>query len=110
MFGLTEERIRAATSTVGHFQVDGRLESANGILTARVPAAVHELCALWSEDREMTLAQVIGFESGLVRLLPFHPCSELTTETRVRPLGRRLAVPCGPFAIRPNSQWSRRTD
>ena len=99
MFGLTEENINNSTFAVPHFQLNGRLESANGVLSARIPAAVDELCVLKSKSRSESLAKVIGFENGLVRLLPFHPCADLTTETRVCPLRRRLSVPCGPSLL-----------
>ena len=95
MLGLSEANIRSAAASVAAFRLEGQLESAVGILSSPIPAALDEVCVIQTPDGGSAMAKVIGFENGLARLLPFQACSTLTTETKVRPLGRSLSVPCG---------------
>ncbi len=77
------------------FQTVGKLRSAQGLLSARLAAAVGELVRLKGVDGELALAQVIGYDDGLAKIMPFAALDQVPVDAEVRALGTTLRVPVG---------------
>jgi flagellum-specific ATP synthase len=95
MLGLNLDKLNSAIRSTEAFLPTGRLHSARGTLCARVPVSMYEICQLVTPGESDLYAEVIGFEDGMARLLPYHTGVQLTNKSRVRPLGRSATVPCG---------------
>ncbi|MEM7312985.1 MAG: FliI/YscN family ATPase [Planctomycetota bacterium] len=95
MLGVDFDEMRTTVRTTESFLPTGRLHSARGTLSARVPVSLHEICHLRTPGEADLYAEVIGFEDGLARLLPYHSGVRLTNKSKVRPLGRTAVIPCG---------------
>ncbi len=74
----------------------GRLLSSREMLSARMPAAVGQLCRLESTHGQPMLAEVVGVHDGVAHMLPLRKSSGLPSGARVVGLGRSLRVPTGP--------------
>jgi flagellum-specific ATP synthase len=73
----------------------GHLHSARGLLTARLPAAVSDLCRIRLADHRWCLAEVIGFDQADARIMPYDPIGGVPAGAQVVCLRRPLRVPCG---------------
>ena len=73
----------------------GRIRSAAGAVTARLDAALGEVCEIRSNSK-MVLAEVIGFQEDQVQLMPFESNYRLRNNELVIGLGRQMAIPVGP--------------
>ncbi|MEZ6116629.1 MAG: FliI/YscN family ATPase [Pirellulaceae bacterium] len=77
------------------FHSVGRIKSANGVLTADIPAAIHEQCQVI--DRNLSvMAEVIGFNDDAVQIMPYYDLEGLSRDARVIRLEKRSMVPYGP--------------
>lgn len=77
------------------FRSVGKLRSAGGTLEADLAASMGELCDVVISPETMVPAEVIGFEGGVARLLPFRALHGLRAETEVLARGRKLSAPVG---------------
>ncbi len=65
------------------------------MLSAKLPAAIGELCRVdLGADRSL-LAEVIGFDRGLAQLMVYQKCDDLSPASSVVALGRSVRVPVG---------------
>ena len=81
------------------FRIAGKLRSARGVLRARIPATVGELCHIEMNANERMLAEVIGFSEDDALLMPYGQVDGLRPRMTVVGLGRTLRVPVGPAVI-----------
>ena len=86
-------------------QLWGRVVQVLGtLIEARMPSVrVGELCELLlddsSADRQVTLAEVVGFTDHSTLLASLSPLEGVSNKTRVRPLRRQLSVTVGPHLL-----------
>jgi flagellum-specific ATP synthase len=77
------------------FRSVGKLRSAGGTLSAALSASVGELCDVAVSPSQFVPAEVIGFDGGTAKLLPFRALHGLRPDTEVVTRGRKLAAPVG---------------
>lgn len=65
-------------------------------MRATLPAAVGDVCELHAPGRDPLKAEVIGYDRGTARIMPFHRTDGLPPETTVIGLRQRHRVPVGP--------------
>ena len=90
MFAMNQSIVRAP-----QYRTGGRLRSATGLMTASIQAAVGDHCAIKGQDGETVLAEVIGFDGDLARLVPFDAAENLSAGLAVIHKGKGLTVPTG---------------
>lgn len=88
-------RIQRALSRCRAFQSVGTLHSAQGAITATIPAGIGQLCQIDSRTGRSTLAEVIGFNGELVQIMPFNQQISLQRGDKVWDLGRTQEIPVG---------------
>ena len=77
------------------FQAVGRVRGAGSMLSVNVPCSVGDVCQIESHNGSIQLAEVVAADDHDAKLLPLHPMNRLSAQTRVRAMGRGLAVPQG---------------
>ncbi len=77
------------------FRTVGEVHSAKGVVTARLPCAVGDLCHILGPGQSVGLAEVISVEPSQAQIMPFHTTNGLQAGTPVVSLGRPLRVPVG---------------
>ncbi len=95
MLGLDMPSLRDSITKTPLYRTGGRLRSVTGLMTASVPAAVGDHCAILRRDGEPVLAECIGFENDLAYLVPFDHAEDLRPGMPVLRKGRGLMVPTG---------------
>jgi flagellum-specific ATP synthase len=91
---LNVDKIRQQISNWDVFQTVGKLHSAAGILSARAPSALGNLCEI-SQGNRVAQAEVVSFQGDLSRMMPFHRLDSISSDARIRILNHRHSVPCG---------------
>lgn len=96
MLGLDLDSLSRNISDTPLYNVGGRLESATGMLTCRMHAAVGDMCSILPASGDPIPAEVIGFQNRLAHILPFDAADNLHPGTPVIRKGRFISVPTGP--------------
>ena len=78
------------------FRTVGRLHSANGLLTARMPVSIGALCNIDLGDERSRTAEVVGFDRDMAQILPFENTGGLSAQATVTTNNRRFRIPVGP--------------
>lgn len=81
------------------FRTAGRLRSVQEILTARVPAAIGEICEIRTATDDRLLAEVVGVQDDQSQIMSFHHSAGLKPGCEVIAMGRRVSVPVGPTLL-----------
>jgi flagellum-specific ATP synthase len=89
------QRIENALRRVRPFQTNGTLHSAQGAITATIPAGIGQLCRVEGRDGRRSLAEVIGFDGEHVQIMPFSHQTNLQRGDRVTDLRRPFEIPVG---------------
>jgi flagellum-specific ATP synthase len=92
---LNVERLKQTIADCGAFQIAGRLSSVRGVVAARLPAAVGELCKILRADGSVVLAEVIAFDGQQAQIMPLRPVDGLGPGDVVIALRRHFLVPTG---------------
>jgi flagellum-specific ATP synthase len=95
MLRLNVEKLCQEIAAFDGIRNVGKLRSAVGLLTAKVPLAVGELCHVNDRQQRPVLAEVVGFDNGFAQLMPFRNTVGLYEGSPVVGLGRRFRVPTG---------------
>jgi flagellum-specific ATP synthase len=96
MSRIDVERLAAVARECDPFQTTGRLRGVTGLtITASLTAAVSDQCVIEADDGRQILSEVIGFDQGLARLLPFEHTDALRPGLVVRRASHGLRVPVG---------------
>ncbi len=97
MLGLNMSHLNDVITRTPLYMGGGKLQSATGLLTCKMPAAVGDQCAIISRrpNAPSVLAEVIGFERDLAYLVPFDPAEYLQPGMTVLPTGNSVMVPTG---------------
>lgn len=95
MLKLNVDALCQTIDNCDDIQTVGQLHSVQGLLSANLHAAVHDLCRIRVSDGRWCLAEVIGFAQGLAKIMPFGSVQGLLPGSEVVGLGRPLRVPCG---------------
>ncbi len=95
MLGLDMFSLNQSITRTPLYRTGGRLRSVTGLMTASIPAAVGDHCAIVPRDGEEVLAEVIGFDGDLARLVPFDAAENLHAGMPVLYKGKGLTVPTG---------------
>lgn len=95
MLGLDMPAMNRSIRQTPLYRIGGRLKSVTGLMTANVPAAVGDHCAIIPHEGEPVLAEVIGFEKDLAFMVPFDHPECLRPGMAVVRKGRGLTVPTG---------------
>ncbi|MEX2285686.1 MAG: EscN/YscN/HrcN family type III secretion system ATPase, partial [Planctomycetaceae bacterium] len=99
MLRLNVDKLCQAIKTYDGFRIVGRVHSTRGMLTAKLPAAVGELCRVELGMDRSFVAEVIGFDRGVSQLMPYQKSDEIVPGAMVMALGRRIRVPVGPALL-----------
>jgi len=92
---LDFDRLEYAAGRVRQFQTVGALHSAQGAITATIPAGIGQLCRVEGRDGRKSLAEVIGFNGEYVQIMPFSHQTNLQRGDRVTDLIRPFEIPVG---------------
>ncbi|MCE2792955.1 MAG: EscN/YscN/HrcN family type III secretion system ATPase [Blastopirellula sp.] len=95
MNALDFDRLEYAAGRVRQFQTVGALHSAQGAITATIPAGIGQLCRVEGRDGRKSLAEVIGFNGEYVQIMPFSHQTNLQRGDRVTDLIRPFEIPVG---------------
>lgn len=90
--GIAE--LNTAIMATPRCQTVGRLQSATGLLTAELPAAIGDLCVVDANHGKI-LAEVVGFEGRFTQMMPFKSCAGLRAGASVVCLSRQCHIPGG---------------
>jgi flagellum-specific ATP synthase len=77
------------------FRIAGPLISVNGRITARISAAIGELCRIIAPDGLPILSEVIGFEGQYAQIMPLRSVHGIRQGATVVALNRQFRVPVG---------------
>ncbi len=77
------------------FRTTAPLECGGGTWNAKLNVAMNELCHIGSADSESVLAEVVGFDNGVARMLPFDARARIPGSAHAIGLRRSAMVPCG---------------
>jgi flagellum-specific ATP synthase len=95
MLALNVAKLKAEIEAYDVTRTVGRLRSARGLVTARLPSAVGELCQILTPAGEIVPAEVIGFDGEVAQIMPFGATDGLHPNTLVVGLRRKQRVPVG---------------
>ncbi|MFO1093810.1 MAG: FliI/YscN family ATPase [Planctomycetaceae bacterium] len=95
MLRLNVDALKGRIAACDGFRIVGKLRSARGVLTARMPGRVGDVCLIRLADEVTLPAEVIGFEGDTVQIMPFRPCEGAEPGCRVIDLRRPYRVPVG---------------
>lgn len=95
MLKLNVDTLRRQISDCDGFRTVGRLLSAREMMTARLPAAVGDVCDLRLPDGRSIGCEVIGFDGDIAQILPFHNVEGVRTGLEVVRRNRPLSTPVG---------------
>lgn len=95
MLRLNVDALKGRIAACDGFRIVGKLRSARGVLTARMPGRVGDVCLVRLADEQTLPAEVIGFEGDTVQIMPFRPCEGAEPGCRVIDLRRPYRVPVG---------------
>lgn len=95
MLGLNVDSLKETATAYDVFRTVGKLRSAGSLLTARLNAAIGEVCEIETSPGTTQLAEVIGLKNGIANILPFEPIHGVTLDSKVTCLNQALEVPCG---------------
>lgn len=95
MLGLDLPSLSRNITDTPLYSVGGRLQSATGVLTCRMHAAVGDLCSIMTPAGGAVPAEVIGFKENLAYLIPYDQTEHLQPGMPVIRKGRTVAVPTG---------------
>ena len=96
---MNVEELKQQVRACDAFRIAGKLRSARGVLRARIPATVGELCHIEVSAHERMLAEVIGFSEDDALLMPYGQVDGLRPRMTVVALGRTLRVPVGNAVV-----------
>ena len=99
MLGLDLGTLNRSIVDTPLYNIGGRLESATGLLTCRMSAAIGDLCAVLTPEGEPIPAEVIGFQDRRAHLLTYDPAERLRPGTPVIKKGRHVTIPTGPHLL-----------
>jgi len=77
------------------FRTAGKLRSVQEMLTARLPAAIGELCEIRTASDTRLLAEVVGVHEEQSQIMSFHHSTGLKPGCEVIAMGRHVSVPVG---------------
>ncbi|WP_437226271.1 FliI/YscN family ATPase [Planctomicrobium sp. SH661] len=92
---LNVAALKSKASRCDVFRTAGRLRSVQEMLTARVPAAIGEICEVRTADDERLLAEVVGVQDEQSQIMSFNHSTGLKPGCEVIAMGRRVSVPVG---------------
>jgi len=92
---LNVEKLVTRIQQFDGFQTAGPLISVNGQTTARLSAAIGELCRIVSADGTTILAEVIGFDDKFAQIMPLRSVEGIKQGATVVGLGRQFRIPVG---------------
>jgi len=95
LLNLTLERAKQRIQSVDRFRHTGVLRSAQGMLSTTLPAAIGELCTVKTAAGSEVQAEVIGFDGGESKLMPFAAVGSLRPGATVIGSGETMRVPVG---------------
>ena len=95
LLNLTAERAKESIQSVDRFRQTGVLRGAQGMLSTTLAAAIGELCTVKTADGDEVQAEVIGFEDGESKLMPFAAVGNLRPGATVVGSGETMRVPVG---------------
>ena len=95
MLRLNVDALKGRIAACDGFRIVGKLRSARGVLTARMPGRIGDVCLVRLADEDTLPAEVIGFEGDTVQIMPFRPCEGAEPGCRVIDLRRPYRVPVG---------------
>lgn len=77
------------------FRAVGKIDSVQGMIKVKLPAAIGELVQIENEAKQRCLAEVIGFDGDEVQIMPFGDTVPLKRNDRVIAMDRQLRLPVG---------------
>ena len=92
---LDLDKLKREIDSCERFRTTAKLQSAKGILTCGLPAAIGDQCIIDSGSKHSVLAEVIGFDDGEAYLLPYEQPEFIQPGMSVSRLGHGLSVPVG---------------
>ncbi|MEZ6095639.1 MAG: FliI/YscN family ATPase [Pirellulaceae bacterium] len=95
MLKLNVEQLENVIDRCSDFQIGGTLHSAQGAITASIPASIGQLVKIRLKDGSSCLAEVIGFRGKEAQLMPFQAESRLQQGNEVILLDKSMQVPAG---------------
>ncbi len=73
----------------------GKLLSARGLITAKLPVAVGDLCQVGDSEKDAVLSEVVGFDRTIAQIMPYQTIHGIRPGAPVVSLGKQLHVPVG---------------
>jgi flagellum-specific ATP synthase len=95
MLKLNADILRDRISGCDGFRTVGKLLSAREMMTARIEAAVGDVCDLRLPDGRTTSCEVIGFDGDVAQILPFHHADGVRSGLELVRRNRPLSTPVG---------------
>lgn len=92
---LSGDRLRQRIADCDGFRTAGKLLSARELLTARLEAAVGDVCDLRLPDGRTIGCEVIGFDGEVAQVLPFHNVEGVRAGLEILRRNRPLSTPVG---------------
>ncbi len=95
MLRLNVDELKQRIAACDGFRTVGKLRSARGVLTARMPGRVGDLCLIRLSDHTTLPAEVIGFDGDTVQIMSFRNWDGAEPGRPVIDLRRPHRVPVG---------------